>query len=262
MYTFKYLALTLTIIMGLFVLIALPSFADFSYENITGMWLFDEGNGETATDSSMNDNDGTVHGATWVDGKFGGVENWVEVPHSDSVGFEAGVSFSLTVHFKGTRVGGSLAGKNYEDKSQALPWYMLWNGGGDQKITFFLRNEESVSFRPQSTTDIADDNWHFIAGVANADTGKVSLWIDGTMEAEIDYDIASGYGTGEGVFHIGRHFDRYTTGIIDEVVIYDVALNDGDLQTIMDDGLVTLTAVEAAGKLATSWGSIKGNATQ
>lgn len=253
-------------IIGLFAILQLSSYAEFGYDNIRGMWLFDEGSGEVATDSSKSENDGTIHGAQWVDGKFGkalqfdGAGNWVEVPHSDAVGFEAGSSFSLTVYYKGTSVGGSLAGKNYEDKSQALPWYMFWNGGGDKKITFFLRNSAGTSYRPQSTTDIADDTWHFIAGVANADTGKASLWVDGKMEAELDYATDSGYGNSEGVFHIGRHFDRYTTGIIDEVVLYDVALNESDLQSIMTDGLATITPVEATGKLATSWGSLKSKA--
>ena len=153
-------------IIGFFIFSLNPDSAAVNVENITAMWLFDEGEGTTATDSSGNGNDGTIHGATWVDGKFGqalefnGTDNWVEVPHSQSVGFEAGTSFTLTVHFKGTKVGGSLAGKNYEDKSQVLPWYMIWNGGGDNKVTFFLRNTASESFRPISTTEIGDEQWH------------------------------------------------------------------------------------------------------
>ena len=263
MYLFKNIGITCTILTGVLLLIAQPGFADFTFDNITAMWLFDEGEGAVVTDSSNQDNEGQIHGATWVDGKFGkalqfdGTDDWVEIPHSDSVGFEAGTSFTLTVHFKGTKVGGSLAGKNYEDKSQVLPWYMLWNGGGDNKVTFFLRNTDSVSFRPQSTTEIGDDEWHFIAGIANADTGKASLWIDGKMEAELDFDTGSGYGTGEGVFHIGRHFDRYTAGIIDDIALFNVALDEDDMQSIMDDGLMTVTAVEAAGKLTTTWGTIK-----
>lgn len=99
--------------------------------------------------------------------------------------------------------------------------------------------------------------WHFIAGRADTDTGKVSLWVDGKMEAELDFDTESGYGNSEGVFHIGRHFDRYTAGIIDDIALFNVALDEDDMQSIMDDGLMTLTAVEAAGKLTTTWASVK-----
>ena len=109
--------ISLASLIGAFLLIALPSLANIDSENITGMWLFNEGEGAVATDSSNYGNDGEIHGAKWVDGQFGkalefdGVDNWVEVPHSDTVGFEAGTSFTITLHFKGTAVGGSLAGK-------------------------------------------------------------------------------------------------------------------------------------------------------
>lgn len=251
------------IVMGILMVVASISYADYTLENITAMWLFDDGEGTIATDSSQNDNDGTIHGAQWVDGRFGkalefnGTDNWVEVSHSDSVVFEAGTSFTLTLHFKGTSVGGSLAGKNYEDTSQSTPWYMLWNGGADGKIAFFLRDGSNASFRMNSTTDINDDQWHFIAGRADAETGKATLWIDGTQEAEYDFNADSGYGTSEGVFHIGRHFNRYSAGIIDEVALFNVALSEDDMQSIMNDGLVNLTAVEATGKLATTWGNVK-----
>ena len=253
----------LTSLIGVFLLLVLPSFANINLENITGMWLFNEGSGAVANDSSPYGNDGTIHGATWVDGIFGkalefdGVDNWVEVPHSDTVGFEAGTSFTITLHFKGTAVGGSLAGKNYEDTSQALPWYLLWNGGGDGKITFFLRDSGNTSFRAGSTSDINDDNWHFIAGRADAETGKATLWIDGVQENEVDFNADEGYGTGEGVFHIGRHYNRYTTGIIDEVILFNIALDEADMASIMNDGIESVTAVEPLNKLTTTWGRIK-----
>ena len=259
----KLIGFTLTLLISFTLVIAYTSFAEYGYENLTALWLFDEGEGTEAGDTSSQDNVGQIHGATWVDGKFGkalqfdGTDDWVEVAHSDSVGFEKGNSFSVTLNFKGTKVAGALAGKNYEDKSQATPWYLLWNGGGDNKVTFFLRDSANTSFRPQSTTEIGDDQWHFIAGVANTDTGKASIWIDGKMEADLDFNTDDGYGTAEGVFHIGRHFDRYTNGIIDEVALYNVALDGDDINSIMNDGLVSITAVEAQGKLTTTWGKIK-----
>ena len=112
-----------------------------------GIWLFDEGKGDEAKDSSGNGNLGKINGATWDKGKFGkalsfdGTDDWVEVPHSATVGFPAGTSFSITVHFKGTKIGGSLVGKNYEDTSQATPWYLLWDDGSRNQVTMYLRDE-------------------------------------------------------------------------------------------------------------------------
>ena len=260
---FKGVRISLASFMVVFLLVALPSFAKIDPENITGMWLFDEGKGNVATDSSEHGNDGEIHGAKWVDGKFGkalefdGASNWVEVPHSDTVGFKAGVSFTIICHFKGTKVAGALVGKNYEDTSQALPWYLLWNGGGDNKVTLYLRDGASTSFRADGTTEIGDDKWHFVVGRADASTGKASIWIDGEMEDETDFNEKDGYGTGEGVFHIGRHYDRYTAGIIDDVALFNVALEEEDLKDLMDNGVETAAAVEPINKLTTTWGRIK-----
>ena len=250
-------------LVGIFLLIALPSLAKIDPDNITGMWLFNEGKGNIATDGSGNGNDGEIHGAKWVDGKFGkalefnGTDNWVEVPHSNTVGFKAGVSFTITLHFKGPKVAGALVGKNYEDTSQALPWYLLWNGGADNKVTLYLRDGASTSFRANGVTEIGDDKWHFVVGRADADAGKASIWIDGKMEAEADFNTKDGYGTSEGVFHVARHYDRYTEGIIDDVAIFNVALEEEDMDALMSDGVETAAAVEPVNKLTTTWGRIK-----
>ena len=53
---------------------------------LVGAWKFNEGGGTTAYDSSGNDNDGTIYGASWVDGKVGkalsfdGDNDYVEIP--------------------------------------------------------------------------------------------------------------------------------------------------------------------------------------
>ncbi len=249
-------------------IIGMSLFGAINPDNIMGMWLFNEGSGDTAKDSSGNKNNGKINGGVkWVDGKFGkalefdGTDGWVEVPHANSLGFSKGTSFSITLHYKGTKVGGSLVGKNYEDQSQVLPWYLLWNGGGDNMVAFFLRNSASTSFRTGGAV-VSDDKWHFIVGRADANTGKASLWVDGKMEAELDFDKNDGYGTGEGVFHIARHFDRYTAGIIDDVGLFNVALSEDDMNTIMDNGIEESAAVEPVNKFTTTWAKIKRQITK
>jgi hypothetical protein len=247
------------------LLVAGGASAKIDPKTAVGIWLFDEGKGEVASDSSGNGNDGKILGAKWGQGKFGkalefnGVDNWVSVPHSATLGFRAGTSFTITVYFKGTKVGGALVGKNYEDTTQALPWYLLWDDGTRNQITLYLRDEAGTSYRADSTSIVADDKWHLIAGVADASKGVNSIWIDSKKEGEINFNKGSGYGTTEGVLHIGRHYDRYTNGIIDEVAIFSVALTEGDIQDIMKDGLdkTALAVVSPGGKLATTWGTIK-----
>ncbi len=246
--------------------VILPTQAAFDADNIMGMWLFNEGNGDTAKDSSGNGNDGEIiGGAKWVDGQFGkalefdGTDDWVEVQHSDAVAFEKGTSFSITLHYNGSAVGGSLVGKGYEDTTQVKPWYLLWNGGGDANVSFFLRTSADAESKINSTVPVSDEEWHFIAAVADADSKKVSLWIDGKKNVEGVFNVSEGYGTNDSVFHIARHFDRYTKGIIDDVGIFNVALTENDMDTIMENGLEEAAAVDVVGKLTTTWANIKRN---
>ena len=227
-------------------------------------WLFDKGQGNKAIDATKNGHNGKIEGgAKWVNGKFGkglefdGTDDWVSVDHSAKLGFAPGKSFTITLHYKGSKVGGSLVGKNYEDKSQPLPWYLLWDDGSRNKITLFLRDKSSTSFRADGATVVADDKWHFIAGVADSAKGLASIWVDGKKEGEIKFNTKSGYGTSEGLVAIGRHYDRYTKGIIDDVALFNVALTEKDLKEIMNKGLQTALSVSNNQKLALTWSTIK-----
>jgi len=252
------------IFVALFMLLSQVSLAKVKSESMVAVWLFDEGKGSVVTDSTGNGHDGKIEkGAKWVNGRFGkalefdGADDWVSVPHSKNLGFASGKSFTITVHYKGSQLGGSLFGKGYEDKSQALPWYLLWNDGSSPKVTLFLRDEAGASFRADGTSEVADDKWHFVAAVADASKGKSSIWIDGKKEAEADFNKKSGYGTSEGVVAIGRHYDRYTKGIIDDVALFNVALTSDDIKTVMDEGLEVALAVSPLSKLAITWGEIR-----
>ena len=69
--------------------------ADIDENAIVGIWLFDEGKGETAKDSSGHGHDGVLDGPSWVDGKFGkalnydATDDFVEIPHEDGLSLQA-----------------------------------------------------------------------------------------------------------------------------------------------------------------------------
>ena len=55
-----------------------PAFAQLKLETLTGLWLFDEGSGNMAADSSDSALDATIEGSpSWVNGVFGsGLIRW------------------------------------------------------------------------------------------------------------------------------------------------------------------------------------------
>ena len=68
------------------LMFAVASNAKIDPKTAVGIWLFDDGDGDLAIDSSASKNDGTLmNGAEWVDGKFGdgvsfdGVDDFVEL---------------------------------------------------------------------------------------------------------------------------------------------------------------------------------------
>ena len=52
--------------------------------------------------------------------------------------------------------------------------------------------------------------------------------------------------------------DRYVCSFFDEIAIFNVVLNDGDTKDIATKGLAVAVAVSPAGRIAATWGSVKG----
>ena len=73
--------------------------------DLVAYWTLDEGSGNSVYDTSGNDNNGTINGATWGDGKYGkalqfnGQDNYVEVPSSDSLEIDENVTIAAWINW-------------------------------------------------------------------------------------------------------------------------------------------------------------------
>ena len=224
------------------------SFAAIDPDTVVGIWLFDEGSGDTAEDASKNGNDGTLmNGPEWVDGKFGealsfdGVDDYVEVPASASFSYDKGYSFAIW--FKANNV-----------NSQQGP---IGQNGGGQYINFWmnsaqLRWENDAGQASYANALIEANQWYHAVGTYDFSTGLSKIYINGQFDKETPLTsgknftaipvIIGSYGVGAYPFN----------GTIDEVRIYNVALSEADINFIMNP-----TAVSPSGKLATTWAGIK-----
>jgi len=52
-------------------------------------------------------------------------------------------------------------------------------------------------------------------------------------------------------------YQQHFNGLLDEVAIFNAALSVNDIETIMNKGLKSASAVSPSGKVALAWGSIK-----
>jgi hypothetical protein len=238
------------------------SIAEIDLKTLEGLWLFDEGQGDVAGDSSGNDLEGEFTGdPKWVDGKFGKAlefdgASYVTIP--DHVNPTTAITISAWA------------------KSAAATWnengwivekrdaYILHPNPGSPNVSFCVANGglwnlpnawDTGAVGPDDITE-----WHMYTCTYDSSTGEWKIYIDGEVESSLDLNKAEIL-EDVGPVHIG--WDeccggaRFGQGIIDEVAIFNVALSKDDIQTIMNDGFEAALAVAPAGKLVNTWGEIK-----
>ena len=217
--------------MAVVLLAAIPTVTEAT---LIASWNFDERSGTTAFDSAGS-NDGVVHGAQWVDGlldgalNFDGVDDYVEIPDSDSLNPYAGLTVSAWVYIDAI---------SWSDRTAVVCKY-YWKGDGGRGDRAYMvelgKNNQpdnstvgsAVAEVPTlpghpiyGTTQLEAAQWYHIA--ATFSPGHQRIYVNGLQEA---YD--SGAGVPDSLpnnhepVYIGHDRDErtYFNGIIDEVRI-------------------------------------------
>ena len=226
--------------------------ADFDPETVVGSWLFDDGKGDTAVDSSENGNDGElVNGPKWIkNGKF---ESALEFDGNESKGHvvvgDLGLSGEITLTL-------------WANPSDAADDdRLISNISGPTNPAFTTRFQSgavevwSSAWKPV-IPDFDDNKWGHYAFVFDGE-GNVTGYYNG-KEGDT---VADSYTFTE--IGIGANFldqwGQYFSGQFDEIAFFSVALTKVDIEILVTKGLKSALAVYPAGKLATTWGRIKAN---
>ena len=231
---------------------------------IVGAWLFDDGGGATAEDSSGNGKDGELAGgAEWVDGRFGGAlefngtDAWVTVPEIDPL-----EKATITKWFNVTgKVGQWRAFFNHDGWSAGTVHYQFQTGN---KMEFCIHSNTNggrhQDYEQSAFTADASvlNEWHHLAVVYDSTESLIRVYFDGELDVEAEW------GANPALFGPGRigSWDgggREWQGMLDEVILFDTLLEEDDIQSLMDNGLASVLGVEPAGKLTTTWGKTKAN---
>jgi len=228
-------------------------------ENIVAAWTFDEGVGDVVNDVSGNGNDGVIEGgAMWKDGRFGkaldfdGSTGYVEIPFDESMRVLNASDFTTAAWF----MADDIPAENKEVFQQGDK-----NGTGRTWI-FVHSTNEIRSFLGNATTGagigVEAGEWYHGAVVVTEDGANdtVQLYINGEIAGAA---LPQSMEDSEGSYFIGCHKDltNFWDGIIDEVVLLNVALDDAQVQQLMNEGIEQVLAVKPTGKLAVCWGSVK-----
>ena len=226
-------------------------------------WDFNETDGTILHDISENGHDGEINGATrdqenpgtlYFDGT-----DYVKIdpsPLFNDLG-KPNTSWSYEVIFSTTYVppGNPEATllSNYHSVSGDDPQFSLsLHEGHTGRMYGSIRSNGSYEVAPVSDPDInwADDEYHHLVWVADAEQGKLFLYIDQELADEEDYDSTRDF-SDDGELYIGALFWRgsyfaYYTGYIDEIKIYKGAFH-GQPQTGTIAGTVTMDGNGFAG---------------
>ena len=216
------------------IVLASISFAKIDPETAVGVWLMEEGGGNTTADSSGKDHEGQLNGAKWVDGKFGKAlefkgGQWVSIPSTPEL--QIGDQLTMMAWFFATDI---------KDWRQLI-------AKSDEYLLRIDPPQEGNRMSAFATYDSKAKNEH------------LKVYVDG-VQSGVSARPGKVTATGNDV-EIGRWGGgSFFVGTIDEAAIFNVVLEEADIQTIMDKGLEDALgglAVSPKDKLATRWGKIK-----
>ncbi len=237
--------------------------AQFPEDGVVGYWPLDNGtiNGNTVKDV-LGKNDGKLEGnPKSVKGKVGeGLEfdsnNFVDIPGTDSLNFNGAEAISVAAWINGktaTPVDGAVAGTccgTIIAQRDVNGWALRFDGRNAGSELEFITQPNWQGDGGFGVAALPKGEWHHLVGVLEGN--KKFLYLDGKFAKE---DTFNGpMQTGGTETEIGSAGDGGFIGIIDEVVIYNRAISEKEVEMLFKaEGL----PVEARGKLTTRWGHIK-----
>jgi len=200
-------------------------------DSVVGSWHFDEGSGTTAYDSSGNDNDGTINGATWIDGKFGkalsfdGIDDYVRVSDDESLELTGDVSIAVWIKpvIDSDYHGIVSRGASYE--------YELAADFREGTYDLAWRHTNTARNFPNFFTD--GEIWYFVTAVR--DSNELRMYKNGEY-----FDSATFSGSPEpstNPLDIGkRSLSGYRfEGVIDEVFLFNRALTEQEISDLYNN---------------------------
>ncbi|UCG56975.1 MAG: right-handed parallel beta-helix repeat-containing protein, partial [Phycisphaerales bacterium] len=201
-------------------------------------WTFDETGGTMAYDS-IGDRHGTVHGAKWTAGKrngalsFDGNTDYVHVPELDMIHLQADYTVSAWIKTDSTAAGyGVVAACRRQVTPSVL--FQLDRHGAD--VRFVVRDEAATAATATYSDVLTTDNWYHIVGLREVNV--LSVYVNGMRGPEATPwpdtfgSIVPSILTMGAVdcCRLGVH--HHFSGAIDEVMVFDRALSDEEIQQL------------------------------
>ncbi len=217
-----------------FILVFVIVLTSAAEADLVGLWRFNEGSGTMVYDLSGNGNDGTLEGdPEWVDTRKGGgikldgVDDHIRVPDfsltTDTITFIAMIEGWKTSDWAAIAV----------SRGDGDPGG-LWFGDNDT-LHYVWNDDSSATWGWADGPVIPQDEWVMVA--LTIETTQATTYVV-TSSGEVRSAVNAIAHTSQemGALTFGWDFgfgDRYFRGVIDEVRIYDHALNEGEIIAVL-----------------------------
>ena len=205
---------------------------------LVGYWTFDDASGDTATDSSGNNNTGTLTGdPVWTSGKKGGAlefdgsGDYINAGDVDSVDGLSTVTVAMWVKPESSIFGLAI------DKAQSSSQSRLSiENSSELAPKFYISNSGGVSFGT-----LEQNKWAHLIGTYDGVTMKT--YVNGSLvnSSALSTTVSD---TSNPLLIGGRNSANplYFTGLIDDVRIYNTALSAEEVQTLYNETQITINS--------------------
>jgi len=219
---------------------------------------FDDGQGDTAKDSSQYGFDASIQGPQWVDGKFNkalefdGVDDFVEVADAPELRLLNGATIMVWGFI---RPGGHASWPRFIHKADTTGGTGGWEVLLDRALGDAVR--VCVGGACNSFVPLSSETWHHVA--VTFDETTIKVYVEGEQAGEIPQPGPS-VDTPDLSVIIGNSFNgqRQYQGIIDEVKVWSRALDANEIKMQMNLSVKdTITAVDPRSRVTATWAEIK-----
>jgi len=212
-----------------------------------GIWDFDD---QTANDTSGNNNDGTITGATFTtdtpSGKgyamsFDGTNDYIDVPDSLSLNITDVITVEAWVKTPSSWAGIGTPRIISRGQVEGLGWSLIVKDVLPAALGFIIATVDGPwgTNYVYGATDIQLNTWyHLVATREN--NGILKVYLNGVLDG-IDESVGVGainYGSPVNTYvGSGAGLGAYWKGLIDNIRIYDQAMSEAQIKQLYVEGL-------------------------